>query len=97
MTPRRLARAAFVAAAALAAGAASPTAAAQDESQLTFARMAGALIGGGAPALTPAERGTLDAEGNRNAQYDVGDVRLMLYRHPELVPTGTVRTSADPR
>lgn len=94
MTPRRLA---LLAAAALAAGAASPSAAAVDEDALTFARMAGALIGGGGPALTPEERAALDAQGNRNRQYDIGDVRLMLHWNPALVPTGAVQTSAAPR
>ena len=30
--------------------------------------------------LTPEERAALDASGNRNGRYDIGDVRLLLIR-----------------
>lgn len=96
MRPRRLLAPTLLAALAVAAGAALSRAQ-EAEPELTLARMAGALIGGGDPALTPAERATLDANGNSNRQYDIGDVRLMLYYHPELIPTGTVRTTVSPR
>jgi hypothetical protein len=101
MTSRRLPRLALLALLATGTGAAVPPApegeAVIEIGELTVARMAGALIGGGAPALTAEERATLDANGNRNGRYDTGDVRLMLHYHPELVPTGTVQTSASPR
>lgn len=96
MRSRRLLAPALLAVLAVAAGAALSRAQ-EVPADLSLARMAGALIGGGAPALTPAERAALDAAGNSNRQYDIGDVRLMLYHHPELIPTGTVRTTVSPR
>lgn len=36
------------------------------------------FLGGDAPALTPALRAYLDAVGNKNGQYDVGDLRKWL-------------------
>jgi len=36
------------------------------------------FLGGGATALTPAEMAYLDAVGNKNGQYDVGDLRKWL-------------------
>jgi hypothetical protein len=96
MRSRRMRVPALLAALAVAAGAAISRAQ-EVPADLTLARMAGGLIGGGEPALTPAERAALDASGNSNRRYDIGDVRLMLYYHPELIPTGTVRTTVSPR
>jgi len=84
-------------AAAPAAGSARPAApAAITVAELTLARMAVPFIGGTAPPLTAADRHEIDVMGNRNGVYDIGDIRILMYFHPELIPAGVVHTSAAP-
>jgi len=80
-----------------AAGAVAVPAAAVEISQLSLARMARPFIGGTAAPLTAQERLGIDSLGNRNGVYDIGDVRLVLLAHPELIPIGPVRTSRSSR
>ena len=95
---RRLALPLALAAAPAAVAAARPSApAAIAVDELTLARMAAPFIGGAGPTLTPAEQLELDGMGNRNGGYDIGDIRILMHFHPELIPTGVVHTSASPR
>lgn len=83
--------------AALALGAATAAASALQVSELSLARMARPLIGGSAAPLTQQELLELDQMGNRDGSYDVGDIRHVLYAHPELIPTGIVQTDRAAR
>lgn len=79
--------------AALAAG----TTAAVQVSELSVGRMAQPFVGGTAAPLSAEDRRELDQMGNRDGAYDIGDVRHILYAHPELIPNGVVHLSASPR
>lgn len=50
-----------------------------------FSRLVAPFFPGGA-ALYPEEQQHVDARGNRNLVYDIGDVRGYLYIHPQLIP-----------
>ena len=61
--------------------------AALDPAALTLARLAAPFLGGSvASPLTAEERQQLDALGNSNGRYDLGDLRRALYEFPQLVP-----------
>lgn len=95
MRSRRPTRPALLA---LAAAALAVPAAALQVSELSVARMAAPFIGGTAAPLTVSDRMEIDSVmGNRNGVYDIGDVRLVLNAHPELIPAGPVRTTRSPR
>ncbi len=72
-------------------------AAALQISELSLARLARPFIGGTAAPLTPQDVAELDQTGNRNGVYDIGDVRLLMLAHPQLIPAGAVRTNRSPR
>lgn len=94
MRSRRPTRPALLA---LAAAALAVPAAAVPISELSLARMARPFIGGTAAPLSEQDRRDIDAMGNRNGVYDIGDVRLVLNAHPQLIPNGPVRITRSPR
>jgi hypothetical protein len=53
---------------------------------LGFDRMVQPFLGTPLEPPTAAELADLDFLGNRNGRYDIGDLRLVLYQHPELIP-----------
>lgn len=79
------------------AGLAAGTTAAVQISELSVARMAQPFVGGTATPLSAQDRLELDQRGNRDGVYDIGDIRHVLYDHPELIPNGVVHLSASPR
>ena len=89
MKPTFLRRAAVLAA--LSGAAAAVPLFAIDVSQLTIERLAQPFMGGtSVPPLTPQDTLDLDVLGVQNGRYDIGDLRLMLYNHPELIPEDQV-------
>lgn len=89
MKPTTLRRAALLAA--LSAGAVAVPLSAIDVSQLTIERLAQPFMGGtSAPPLTPQDTLDLDVLGIHNGRYDIGDLRLMLYNNPQLIPEDQV-------
>ena len=68
-------------------GLAGGPATALNPATLTLERLAAPLLGGTvASPLTAEELQQLDAIGNSNGRYDLGDLRRALYEFPQLVP-----------
>jgi hypothetical protein len=90
----RIKRIAGVAAAAVLASAAVAVASpsmAVNMDEVTFEQLVQPFLGGtSVPPLSAADLAELDSLNQFNRRYDLGDLRLILYNNPELIPENIV-------